>query len=159
MTVLARRVASLPVRTAGDTWLTIVDLLSAPGTAAHNQLLAASNVAAMLISEEYTADNPIDVAPVFGPRVRIYTLHGDNAIEDNDAVLPLPSKPVVGDGWVVSLPCGEDDFDDASEALSGVLGVIVRPLGQEKATAASTANTGGITSAPGVIIDLSGGLK
>ncbi|MBK7625253.1 MAG: hypothetical protein IPJ14_21985 [Kineosporiaceae bacterium] len=159
MTVLARRVASLPVRTAGDTWLTIVDLIAEPGTTGHDRLLASSNVAAMLISEEYTADDPIDVAPVSGPRVRIYTLHGDDAIEDDEAVLPLLSKPVAGDGWTVSLPCGEDDINDASQGLSGVPGVTVRPLGQEKAAAASALGSARTPSSADVIIDLSGGLK
>ncbi|WNV74351.1 hypothetical protein [Geodermatophilus sp. DSM 44513] len=160
MTVLARRVASIPARTAGDTWRLIVDLLAPSGTTAHTTLAAAANVASLLIAEEYTATGPIVVVPATGPRVRIYTVHGESAVDDDLNETALPVHPTHAPGWTLSLPCGPDDLAAAQQALAGAPGVTVRALdagvGGELAkpigaAAASPRELGGI------VIDLNGG--
>lgn len=118
MTVIARRIRANPVRTTGDTWQFITDLLCSHDDSTRTQLNEAANVAAMLIGEEYTRCNPINVSGC-GPHVRIYTLHGEEAIDGTDAKedeLLLTAS----DDWGISLPAEDDDFEIASRALSDV---------------------------------------
>jgi hypothetical protein len=127
MSVVPRRVPAIPVRTSTQTWTRIVALLTAPEHAARDTLTAISNTAAMLISEEYTADSPIVVLPMAGPRVRIYTVHGTAAIDaDDEDVPPLASWPMVEPGWRLSLPCGIDDIDEVRAALQSYPDIEVR---------------------------------
>ncbi|MBX6750985.1 MAG: hypothetical protein IRY85_15150 [Micromonosporaceae bacterium] len=129
MSVVSRRVASVPVRTSADTWKAVVALIAAPNDDAHSTLTAISNLASMLIAEEYTRDAPIVVIPASGPRVRIYTSHGEAAIEgDDEAQTPLATWPTAQPGWLLSLPCGIDDIDDARRALEAYPNIEVRDL-------------------------------
>ncbi len=116
-TVVARRVAAVPQRTAGEAWRVVAGLVAAPGTAAHDELLRAAGPAGMLIAEEATAADPIVVTASIGPRYRIYTLHGDGATGGDAAEQPLPTRPADADGWSVALPCAADDLDDVVAAL------------------------------------------
>jgi hypothetical protein len=117
MSVISRKVPSVPVRTSVETWTAIIDLLTATDHEARKTLQAVTNIAAMLISEEYTRDTPIVVVPAIGDRIRIYTMHGTNAIEaDRDPII-LATWPLAAPGWTLSLPCGIDDIDDVAIAL------------------------------------------
>lgn len=138
MSVISRRVRSVPVRTSADTWTTIVDLLAAPGHSARGELTAIGNTAAMLIAEEYTRDAPIVVKPATGERIRIYTVHGSTAIEAETDEGPLATWPLATAGWTVSLPCGVDDIDDVRAALTPYHFVEVRDV-TDGITAASSA--------------------
>lgn len=116
MSVTSRTVPSVPVRTSVQTWNAIVELLTASGDAARASLEAITNIAAILIAEEYTRDAPIIVMPATGDRVRIYTAYGTTAIEcDNET--PLATWPLATPGWRLSVPCGVDDIDDIRAAL------------------------------------------
>ena len=119
-TILARRVAAVPHRTAGDAWRIVAGLIAAPGTAAHDELLRSAGPAGMLIAEEATAADPIIVTASTGPRYRIYTLHGEAAIDGDATEQPLPTLPAAMDDWSVALPCGADDLDDVVAALAAV---------------------------------------
>lgn len=135
MTVHARRIASIPSRTATETWHTICDLVSEPGTKARHELDAIKGIASALITEEYTRVAPVIVSGT-GVQVRIYTLHGDDAIDaDPFDETPLTQYPTQG-GWRLSLPCGAYDLDEAIQATTQSTHVEVRSL--EEATAAST---------------------
>jgi hypothetical protein len=116
MSVISRTVPAVPVRTSGETWAAIVTLLTAPEHAARHDLEAITNIAAMLIAEEYTRDAPIVVLPATGDRVRVYTVHDTAAIECEDAT-PLAIWPAAVPGWKVSLPCGVDDINEIRTAL------------------------------------------
>jgi hypothetical protein len=118
MSVISRRVSSVPVRTSVGTWNTVVELLTAPDHYARTSLEAITNTAAMLITEEYTRDAPIVVTPVAGPRVRIYTVHNTTAIDGGENEAPLAAWPLAEPGWRLSLPCGIDDIDDVRAALA-----------------------------------------
>lgn len=152
MTVHARRLASVPRRGPIDTWRAICDLVCTGGDA-RAELDAIAGVAAALMAEEYTRDEPIVVTGT-GPQVRIYTLHGDQAIEaDTSEELPLSHDPTAG-SWVLSLPCGADDLADARAAVAGAAHVEVRALGQDvgEATASTVTTTSTSTRRP--VIDL-----
>lgn len=118
MSVVSRRVSSVPVRTSVGTWNTVVALLTAADQAARTSLEAITSIAAMLITEEYTRDAPIVVTPATGPRVRIYTVHGATAIDGGEGEAPLATWPLAEPGWRLSLPCGIDDIDDVRAALA-----------------------------------------
>jgi hypothetical protein len=130
MSVVSRRVHSVPVRTSVETWRAIVALLSPAGHEACRSLEAITNTAAMLITEEYTRDAPIVVVPAAGPRVRIYTMHGTAAVDgdgDGDEA-PLATWPLAEPGWRLSLPCGIDDIDDVRTALQSYPFIDVRDV-------------------------------
>ncbi|MBN1171296.1 MAG: hypothetical protein JXA67_03900 [Micromonosporaceae bacterium] len=117
MSVVSRTVPAIPVRTSTDTWAVIVALLTAPEHAARADLNAIADTAALLIAEEYTRDAPIVVLPAVGDRIRIYTVHGPAAIDDEDPAA-LATWPLTTPGWKVSLPCGVDDIDEIRAALA-----------------------------------------
>lgn len=140
MTVHARRIAAIPRRSSTETWRRVCDLVSAQGSAARSELGAVSGAAAMLIAEEYTRDAPI-VFSGGGPQVRIYTLHGDDAIEaDPDEETPLAFNPTAGD-WNASLPCGAQDLMDITALLRSAPRITARDLAEGASIAASATAT------------------
>jgi len=135
MTVHARRIASIPRRTATETWRSICELVTDYGTEARQELEAITGIVSALITEEYTRGTPITVSGN-GPQVRVYTLHGDDAIDaDPLDEAPLSQNPTERD-WRLSIPCGEDDLEEATQATSRSAHVEIRPL--VESTAAST---------------------
>lgn len=146
MTVHARRIASVPIRTASETWRAICDLIAPHGSAARSDLDAATGLGSMLIAEEYSADDPIIVSGS-GPQLRLYTLHSDEALETEAEEDPLAFDPTAGD-WKMSLPCGEVDLSAAQSAARKFDRVEVRALG----AVANTAATVGTRTRP--VIDL-----
>lgn len=119
-TIMSRRVASTPVRTAAQTWEKIVELLAPdPGCAARKELGAAAGIACSSISSEATKDAPI-VVWGSGPRVRVYCAFDEDAIT-NDGVNEeaLPKSPLKGD-WQMSIPCLRDDLAWSREKLAAV---------------------------------------
>lgn len=117
MTTSARRVASVPRRMPAETWRRICDLVCQADDPARAELDSVLGVAALLISEEYTADQPI-VFGGAGPQVRFYTVHNDEALEaDLDDELPLAVAVTDGD-WRVSLPARAPDLEWAERELA-----------------------------------------
>ena len=128
MTTVARRVASVPVRTSVETWVATCNLLARPGTDAHGDLTAISSIAAVLIAEEYTSAAPIIVTAAGSPLVRVYTVHGDDAPDAEVNEEPLALVPCENDDWAVSLPCAAVDLVEISSALDGSTRFTVRDL-------------------------------
>jgi len=120
MTVLSRKIASLPVRSASETWHRIVNLIAPTSIEAQTELLAATGVAASLVAREAMTASPI-IAAGKGPQLRLYCIHGEEAVEAtrvNEAA--LPSSPVESEGWTVSLPCPADDLSWVQAALKRI---------------------------------------
>jgi len=128
VSVIARRIAAVPVRTSVETWRAIADLLAPTTSAARQQLDAVTNVGAMLVAEEYTALTPVIVQPASGARIRIYTVHGEDAIDAQAYEQPLASWPLDQPGWAISLPCGAVDLDEVRAALVGHPAFAVRDV-------------------------------
>jgi hypothetical protein len=85
-------------------------------SAARNELLAVSGIAASTIADQAPKEQPI-VVTCDGPRTRIYCFYDDEAVEGSDAnEQPLGFDPLKGD-WRVSLPCTEDDLAWVQGAL------------------------------------------
>lgn len=117
MTVHGRRVASIPVRSATASWDFIIDLVAPTNQEARDELRAASGVAASLITREAMKEAPIVVLGS-GPRLRIYCIYGQDAIENTHVhEASLPASPAETDDWLVSLPCPEEDLLWVTAAL------------------------------------------
>jgi len=109
MSVIARRFASIPERTAMATWKAISALLASDSTSGPaRELDSVAGIASSLITRE-AMTSPV-VVYGSGPRVRIYCLYNDDAIEGDDAnEAPLSFDATAGD-WKMSLPCPADDL-------------------------------------------------
>jgi len=128
MSVVSRAVAAIPVRTSVGTWEAITDLLAPADTAGRRRLEEVTNIAAVLITAEYTQQEPIVVMPSSGPRIRIRTVHGADAEEARTEEVSLASSPCAEPGWTLSLPCGVDDIEEIRAALRAHPGFEVRDL-------------------------------
>jgi hypothetical protein len=149
VSVISRKMISVPVRTSVETWTAIVDLLTSSDEPARDSLEMIGNVAAMLIAEEYTREAPIVVVPIVGDRVRIYTVHGTAAVEAEDTdETPLATWPLSTAGWTLSLPCGIDDIDDVRAALRPYPFAAVRDMTEGIAVNSAAGGTTGIAPDP-----------
>jgi hypothetical protein len=119
MTTLARRFASTPERTATETWSAITALLAPDPGPARDELGRASGVISMLIADEVTKSRPLVVSGN-GPQVRIYTVHGEDAIDATDVTeTPLASTPTTGT-WTLAVPVPDEDAEWVSGQLAGL---------------------------------------
>lgn len=141
MTAVARTVAAIPVRTSVQTWEAIAGLLAPAGSPGRARLDAVTNIAAILITAEYTRQAPIVVMPASGPRVRIRTAHGMDAIDALAGEIPLAASPCADPGWSMSLPCGIDDIEEIRDALHRHPGIEARDL-TDGITVEETTTTG-----------------
>lgn len=119
-TVIARRVASTPTRTAAITWDKIVEILAPdPKSNARQELTIAAGVACASISSEATKGAPI-VVWGGGPRVRVYCVFGEDAITgDGVSEGALAKSPTEGD-WKMSIPCPPEDVKWSNDKLAAV---------------------------------------
>src|SRR5262249_20744703 len=134
MSVVARRIASVPRRTSVETWRRVVELVSATDSDARAELEGVTSVAAMLIADEQTKTAPITVSGG-GPLVRGYTPHGDDASEDE-----LACDPTAGDSWVLSLPATRPDVAAAETHLVNAPHVAVRDVDADDGERSSEAS-------------------
>jgi len=120
MTVIARRVASTPTRTAAQTWAKIVELVAPDANSpAHKELALAGGVACSSISSEATKEAAI-VVWGGGLRVRVYCIFDEDAITQDDVNEDaLPKSPTEGD-WRISIPCLPEDVAWSKANLTNV---------------------------------------
>jgi hypothetical protein len=113
---IRRDIASIPARSAKETWRTIRDLITDTGSVDINQLDAAASVMESVIADEHVATVPL-VIKGNGPRLVIYCLYGEDALEAGDKVERLNWNPTGGD-WRLTAPCEKDDIEWMSRSLS-----------------------------------------
>lgn len=116
--LLARRVASTPVRTAAETWAKIVELIAPdPQSVARKELSKVAGVACAAIASEAPRDAPIVVFGD-GPRIRTYCVFDEEALTNEgineDA---LPKSPTEG-AWRMSIPYLAEDVAWAAASLA-----------------------------------------
>jgi hypothetical protein len=119
-TVLARRVASTPVRTAVETWARIVEIIAPdPESAARRELAKVAGAACASIASEATKEAPM-VIWGGGPRVRVYCVFDEDAItQDGINEDALPKSPTEGD-WRMSIPFLAEDVAWSGASLAAV---------------------------------------
>ena len=151
MTVVVRRIASVPRRTSVESWQRIVELVTAPDSDARGELESITAAAAMLIAEEYAKGTPITVAGG-GPLVRVYTLHGTDAIEhDLDDESALTFDPTADAAWTLTLPAEDVDVEIARAAIASCAHVEVRGTAELARAARSAAAAAPLTPPPFVL--------
>src|SRR6185437_4606753 len=116
-TVVTRTVASMPQRTAVQTWEKIVAIVAPdPKSPARAELQKAAGVAAASIASEAPKDDGF-IIHGNGPQVRVYCVFGDEAVSgdgvNEDA---LQASPTEGD-WQMSVPCLQEDLDWSQKKL------------------------------------------
>ncbi len=114
MTTLARRYAAVPKRTSSETWRAITEHLPTSTERAHFE--AATNAAAVLIADSVTATTPI-VLTGAGPRVHLYTVHGDDAISGHNVNEATVANLSFSDDWTLYLP----DHPDEPGLIAGLV--------------------------------------
>ncbi len=157
MTIVARTIISVPERSASATWEHIVELIAPDGgSAARRELAAVAGVACSCIADEALRDDPLVVHGV-GPRLRIYALYNDDAVEGDGAnESPLSYVPTDGD-WSMSIPCLPDDLEWVQRSLKAATArVTARALGAAVAgdsTGEENRSSGAATGAASLAVD------
>jgi hypothetical protein len=103
-----REIASVPLRTAGETWQAIVDLITGDDSIDAGTLKAAASVMESLIVDEHPACCPI-VVKGEGPRLVIYLLYNEAAMEAGKDIDPLTWNPTGGPAWQITAPSEAGD--------------------------------------------------
>jgi hypothetical protein len=112
---IRRDVASIPARSAKETWRAITDLVTGTDSVDCDQLDAAASIMESLIADELPASAPI-VFKGAGPRVVIYCLYGDEALEAGLDIDQLIDRPTAGE-WRATAPCETEDADWMNNSL------------------------------------------
>ena len=114
MSVISRKFSACPVRTAAQTWETIVNVIS-DTSSTKTELLSITGIASSIISDATPKNNPITVIGA-GPRLRIYCLYDeDGSTEDaNEASL---NWKLFDRDWQIYLPVEKADFEWVNKSL------------------------------------------
>ncbi len=113
---IRRDIGSIPLRSAADTWGTIIAMVRSRDSVDFAQLQAAAPVLQSLITDEIHGGAPFTFAGV-GPRLVIYLLFGMSALEVGTRVDDLDWVPTAGD-WRLYVPCDAAQLSWAREALA-----------------------------------------
>ena len=112
---IRRNIASIPVRSAQETWCDIVDLVTGPDTVNRDQFEIAASIMESLVADEQPTSVPIVIKGA-GPRVVIYCLYNEDALDAGPKLDRLVSNPTAGD-WCATAPCESEDVDWMNDYL------------------------------------------
>jgi hypothetical protein len=115
MSIISRRFAACPARTASEAWIAIVNVIGAESESVKTQLLDITGLIASIISEETPASNAITVIGN-GPRLRVYCLYNEDAIGDDANEASLTWKPFESN-WEIYFPVEKSDYEWVSKLL------------------------------------------
>lgn len=104
---IRREIASIPKRSAKETWQAIVDLITGPDSIDAPTLVNAASVMEAVIADEHPGKTPIVVKGV-GNRLVIYLAYGENAMEADESVDKLTWTPTAGN-WSMTAPTEAGD--------------------------------------------------
>jgi hypothetical protein len=103
-----RNIASIPVRSAAETWQAITTLITGTRSVDADSLTKAASVMESLIADEHPATVPI-VVEGNGPRLVIYLLYNEDAMEAGKDVDALSWNPTGGPDWSMTAPSEATD--------------------------------------------------
>lgn len=110
MTVVARKFAARPVRSATETWAAIVDCVCKSNAQSRKEFENITGEASALIASDIMKEHPFVMVGA-GPRLRVYCLYDEDAISGDDKNEdPLGWDPTEGD-WAAYLPCTPEGLD------------------------------------------------
>ncbi len=104
-----RDIASIPMRSASETWIAITDLVSDGTSIDADQLRDASSAMADVISEEFPAEHAI-IFSGCGPQLRLYLDYAAVAMERGNNIDPINWLPTACEDWRVYVPTDADDL-------------------------------------------------
>jgi hypothetical protein len=104
-----RDIASIPVRSAAETWQAITALITGSESVDAGTLASAASVMESLIAEEYPAAVPI-VVKGSGPRLVIYLLYNEDAMEAGTDIDAVSWNPTGGPDWSMTAPSEVTDI-------------------------------------------------
>lgn len=105
---IRRDIASVPLRSASETWQAVIDLITSTNSVDTAQLHAAASVMETVIAEELPARTPIVVSGC-GSRLVIYCVFGEAALDLGTNVDALTWNPT-GEGWKLAAPAAARDL-------------------------------------------------
>ena len=105
---IKREIASVPLRSAGETWRAIAELISGPDTPDVGTLTAAASIMESLIADEHPATVPITVKGN-GDRLVIYCRYNGDALALGSGIDPLTWNPTGGSSWKITAPTEAGD--------------------------------------------------
>lgn len=142
MTVIARRIKATPARPASEAWQVVVDLVAPEATTARQELLSVGGIASSLIASQAMKNAPI-VLYGSGPRVRLYCLYDEEAIEGEQTnEQKLATCPTEGD-WSMCLPAPPEDLKWVQDSLKKKSSrITVRDMSEPVATESSDEESG-----------------
>lgn len=111
-----RDIASIPLRSAVDTWAEYRKLVTGADSVDVGQFDAAASVMTSLITDEAFKDEPLTLTGV-GHRLVVYLLHGHDALEAGANIDKLAWNPTGGD-WKLFVPCPEEQYGWAKKTLA-----------------------------------------
>ena len=111
-----RDIASIPVRSAAETWQAITALITGNGSVDADTLAKAASVMESLIADEYPATVPI-VVKGCGPRLVVYLLYNEDAMETGTDIDALSWNPTDGPDWSMTAPSEAADVGWMSDTL------------------------------------------
>ena len=111
-----RDIASIPLRSAVDTWAEYKKLVTGPGSVDVGQFDAAASVMTSLITDEDFKDEPLTLTGV-SDRLVVYLLHGHDALEAGASIDKLAWNPTAGE-WKLFIPCDEEQFGWVKKTLA-----------------------------------------
>ena len=128
---IVRHVISTPVRSATDTWTAISALLAPdPTSDARRELNRMSGLACAAISSEAVRHDPLELQSR-GLTVRIYCLHGEDAIMTPGYDLHEFAWCPTEAEWAMSIPCEASDLRWLNRELASMSpNVIFRSVGE-----------------------------
>ena len=116
MSIVTRKFSACPVRTAADTWETIVNVIAAASVEARSELFKIEGIAASIISDETPKKDPIIIIGA-GSRLRIYCLYDEDGSTEDANESPLSWNPFAGE-WEIHMPAEKDELAWVTKALS-----------------------------------------
>jgi len=104
-----RDIASIPVRSATETWSAIIDLISDVTSIDKHQISNASSAMADVISEEFPHDHPI-IFSGCGPQLRLYLDYATASMERGHDIDPINWNPTECENWHAHVPTDAVDL-------------------------------------------------
>ncbi len=145
-----RDISSIPLRSAGETWQQIIDLVTGKGSKDVQQLKSAAGVMGSIITDEHPAARAIMLEGV-GAQLRIYCRYGMKAVEEGGSVDALTWNPTAGD-WTMHVPCDNENIAWVKESFAATSPRVKVFDVEEADRAEEQAETSGAKSG-GVVVD------
>ena len=144
-----RDISSIPLRSASDTWQSIIDLVTGPASTDADQLKRIAGVMGSIITDQHPASRAIMLEGA-GPQLRIYLRYGAVALEEGTKVDSLNWNPTAGD-WTMHIPCDGENIEWVKKSLAGNARIKIFDVAE--ADRAEEENVSAAKAAGGIVVD------